>query len=91
MIKLHNDKGEVFDFPVGFAQITRGRFRNRFGNLELISYPLVMRFKDSDGRERILRYWLRIPSDDPNDPTACQYYGMNDAGRVAWGYKCIFP
>jgi hypothetical protein len=84
VVKMTNQKGETFTFPVLQVFMSKTMARNEFGNYELVSYPVWIWFKDNGGK------WRHIKT----DPVIT--YAPRGPGNIGpfddWApYNCIVP
>lgn len=52
MVKLHNEKGEIFDFPIVQALAVPNQIRNQFGNYVTVPEIGFIDFVDDGGKTR---------------------------------------
>jgi hypothetical protein len=80
-IELHNDKGEVFDFPIAKAQAAWNyNVVNQFGNSTKVPEVQYIEMNDNAGKKRIIIY---------QDHGRHIYYGPGQGNDQHWGYSCV--
>ena len=88
VVKMTNEKGEIFTFPIIRRHTTLSNARNQFGNEVVASFPIWIWFQDKAGKWRQLK--------DAGRPLGSSYYYMpGGPGNVGpadnWAaYKCVF-
>jgi hypothetical protein len=80
-IELHNDKGEVFDFPIAKAQAAWNfNVVNQFGNPTKVPEVQYIEMNDNGGKKRLIMY---------QDHGRRIYYMPGQGNDQHWGYSCV--